>query len=111
MDQAHGEPSLLQFLDPDVAEVQVVGFPVILKRDVSLRRTVTHPGVFPFAFLVELVVDDLLAVEIHLEVVSLAGNNHLVPLAGFLRHIPGRPDRSDNAAMIVMTHLVVGLSE
>ena len=110
MDMAHGEPLVLQFLDPDIAEVEVVGFPVILQGNVSFRRAVTDAGLFSFAFLVELMVDDLLAIELDLKVVTLAGYDHLVPFSRLLGHILGRPDRADDAPMIVMAHLVVGLA-
>ena len=111
MDRAHGEPFVLQFLDPDVTEVKVVGFPVILQGNVSFQGAVADAGLFPFAFLFELMVDDFLAVEVHLEVVALAGYDHLVPFSRLLRHVLGRPDRADNTAMIVVAHLVVGLAE
>ena len=83
MNRAHGGPLFLQFLDPDVTEVKVVGFPVILQGNVSFQRTITDAGLFSFAFLVELVVDDLLAVELDLQVVALAGNDHLVGGEGY----------------------------
>ena len=63
------EGPLLQFLDPDITEVEVVGLPVILKGNVSFHRTVADAGVFSFAFLIELVVDDLLAIKLDLKVV------------------------------------------
>ena len=55
---------------------------MILQGNVPLQRAVADPGVFPFAFLVELVVDDLFAVEVHLEVVALQ-------LTIILFHSPG----------------------
>ena len=104
-------PWSLKFLDPNVTEMKVIGLPVILQGNISFQGSVTDSGLFSFAFLVELVVDDLLAVEVHLEVVALAGDDHLVPFSRLLRHILGRPDRTDNAAMIVVAHLVIGLAE
>ena len=90
--------------------MQVVGFPVILQGNVSFQGTVADAGIFPFTLLVELVVDDLLTVEVHLEVVALAGNDHLVPFSRLLGHVLGWPDRADNAAMIVVAHLLVGFA-
>ena len=58
--------------------MEVVGLPVILKGNVTFHRTIADAGIFSFALLVELVVDDLFTVEVHLQVVALAGNDHLV---------------------------------
>ena len=55
-------------------------------------------------------VDDLFAVEVHLEVVAFAAYDHLVPFSRLFRHVLGWPDRADYAAMIMVPHLVVGLA-
>ncbi len=55
-------------------------------------------------------VDNLLAVEVHLEMVALAGYDHLVPFSGLFRHVLGRSDRADYAAMIMVSHFVVGFA-
>ena len=84
--------------------MQVVWFSVILQGNVAFQWAIFHGG------LVELYVHDIFTVEVHLKVVSLAGHDHLVPLARFLRHVLGRSHRADDATVIVVPHLVVGFA-
>ena len=65
---------------------------------------------FTFAFFVELVIDDLLAIEFDLQVRTLAGDDHTVPFTRFPGHVLGRPDGAYDAAVVMVTHLVVRLS-
>ena len=65
---------LIQFANPDVPKLQVVGNAVILQTDISFKRAVFHGS---FA---EIHVDDLLPIELEFQMGIYAGDYHSIPL-------------------------------
>ncbi len=52
MDRAHGEPGVLQFLDPNVAKVEVVRFSVVLQGNVTFQGAIADTGLFSFSLFI-----------------------------------------------------------
>ena len=52
MDRAHGEPGVLQFLDPNITEVQVVRFTVVLQGNVAFQGAIADTGLFSFSLFI-----------------------------------------------------------
>src|SRR5690606_360265 len=88
-------PLLFHLPDPDIAEQDVVRLAVILQADVPLGRPVLQRP------LVEAGVDDLLAVELHLQLRADTGDDHAVPLVRRPRHVLRGGGGADDAAVVV----------
>ena len=78
---------------------------MVLQGDIALQRTILHGA------LVLLDTVNHFAVELDLDALTFAGQNHLLPFTGRLGHVFACTLRSDDAAMVVVSHFVVGLAE
>ena len=81
--------------DPDVAELDVVRAAVILETDVAFQWPVLHRT------LIQLGIDDRLAVEFHLQMVADAGDDHAIPFVRRSRLVGGWGDRADDPTVIM----------
>ena len=84
---------------------------MILQGNVPLQRAVCNARELSFPLSVELVVDDVFPVKVDLKVVSFAGHDHLVPFPWLLRHVLGRANRTNDPAVVMVSHLRVWFAE